>query len=80
MVATARSRARYLSGALAPIAAVGLVLTVLTIAVIYRTEFRQESPLDIEDHGVRVNRALLWKSLVTSAAMIVSFFVGWPVP
>ena len=29
---------------------------------------------------MRVNRALLWKSLAVSAGMIVFFFAGWPVP
>jgi Na+/H+ antiporter NhaD/arsenite permease-like protein len=71
---------RAFAAALAPIAAVGLVITVLVIAVVYRHEFRQESELNVEHRAVRVNRALLWKSLLASAAMIVFFFVGWPVP
>jgi Na+/H+ antiporter NhaD/arsenite permease-like protein len=71
---------RAFAAALAPIAAVGLVITVLVIAVVYRQEFRQESELNVEHRAVRVNRALLWKSLLASAAMIVFFFVGWPVP
>ena len=29
---------------------------------------------------MRVNRVLMWKSLAVSAAMIVFFFAGWPVP
>jgi Na+/H+ antiporter NhaD/arsenite permease-like protein len=28
---------------------------------------------------LRLNRALLWKSLAVSAAMIGFFFTGWPV-
>ncbi len=68
------------AAALAPIAAVGLMLTVAVIALVYRQEFRQASELSVEHHAVRVNSALLWKSLLASAAMIVFFFVGWPVP
>ena len=71
---------RVFAGALAPIAAVGLALTVAVIAMVYRAEFRQESELAIAHHAVRLNRALLWKSVTTSVAMIVLFFVGWPVP
>src|ERR1039457_2153373 len=65
---------RAFAAALAPIAAVGLVITVLVIAVVYRHEFRQESELNVEHRAVRVNRALLGKSLLASAAMIVFFF------
>jgi Na+/H+ antiporter NhaD/arsenite permease-like protein len=71
---------RAFAAALTPVAAVGLVLTVLVIALVYRSEFRRESQLNLEHHPVRVHRALMWRSLVTSAAMIVFFFLGWPVP
>ena len=68
------------AAALAPIGAVGLVLTVLVIAIVYRDEFRQEGQLNMEHRAVRVNRPLMWKSLLASVAMIVFFFLGWPVP
>jgi Na+/H+ antiporter NhaD/arsenite permease-like protein len=68
------------AGALAPVAAVGLVLTVAVIALVYRGEFRMENELEMEYRPVRVNRVLMIKSLAVSAAMIVCFFVGWPVP
>jgi Na+/H+ antiporter NhaD/arsenite permease-like protein len=71
---------RAFAAALAPVAAVGLVLTVAVIAVVYRKEFRREEALRLEHPPVRVHRALLWKSLAISAAMIVLFFAGWPVP
>jgi Na+/H+ antiporter NhaD/arsenite permease-like protein len=71
---------RAFAAAMAPIAAVGLALTVLAIALVYRHEFRQESKLEVEHREVRVHRVLLWKSLAASAAMIVFFFLGWPVP
>jgi Na+/H+ antiporter NhaD/arsenite permease-like protein len=71
---------RAFSAALAPIAAAGLLLTVLVIALVYRSEFRSGARFEPEHRVVRVHRALLWKSLATSAAMIVLFFAGWPVP
>jgi Na+/H+ antiporter NhaD/arsenite permease-like protein len=71
---------RAFTAALAPIAAVGLVLTVAVIALVYRREFREEQPLPIEHRTVRVNRVLLWKSLAVSLAMMVFFFAGSPVP
>ena len=71
---------RTFAAALAPTAVVGLVLTMIVIAIVYRQEFRQESPMTVEHRAVRVNRALLWKSVAASVAMIVFFFAGWPVP
>jgi len=71
---------RAFTAALAPVGAVGLVCVVMVIAVLYRNEFRQEQILRLEHRPVRVHRALLWKSVLASAAMIVFFFAGWPVP
>ena len=71
---------RAFAAALAPVAAVGLVLAVAVIAVVYREEFRVEGMLRTEHRAVRVNRPLLWKSVAASVAMIVFFFAGWPVP
>jgi Na+/H+ antiporter NhaD/arsenite permease-like protein len=70
---------RAFAGALAPVAAIGLVLTVAVIAVVYRAEFRLENELRLEHKPMRVHRALLWKSAIASAAMIVLFFAGLPV-
>jgi Na+/H+ antiporter NhaD/arsenite permease-like protein len=71
---------RTFAGALAPIAGVGLVLVVAVIGILYRAEFRQEQKLELEHRATRINRALLWKSIIASAAMIFFFFAGWPVP
>lgn len=71
---------RAFTAALAPIAAVGLVLTVGVLALIYRGEFRQENDLALEHRTPRIHRVLLWKSVAASAAMIALFFAGWPVP
>ncbi len=66
--------------ALAPVAAIGLVLAVLVIMALYWREFRVEERVEIEHPRVRVHRPLMWKSILTSLAMIVLFFAGLPVP
>ena len=71
---------RTFAAALTPVAAIGLVLTIAILAFIYRSEFRDEKPLPSEHYPVRVHWAVLWKSVIVSAAMIVFFFLGWPVP
>jgi Na+/H+ antiporter NhaD/arsenite permease-like protein len=71
---------RTFAAELAPVALVGLLLTVAVIGVIYRREFRLQDKVTLEPRQVRVNRGLLWKSLAASAGMIVFFFAGWPVP
>jgi Na+/H+ antiporter NhaD/arsenite permease-like protein len=71
---------RTFAAALAPIAGLGLVLTVVVIAALYRKEFRQAGTLEVEHVTVRIHRALLWKSIAVSAAMIAAFFAGLPVP
>ncbi|MGB7620941.1 MAG: anion transporter [Terriglobia bacterium] len=70
---------RAFAATLAPVAAIGLVLTVLLIALVYRKEFTRAHPVDIPKPRVRVNRVLLWKSVIAAGAMIVLFFAGWPV-
>jgi Na+/H+ antiporter NhaD/arsenite permease-like protein len=71
---------RVFAASLAPIAAVGLVLTVAVIALLYREEFRAGKDLHAAHRSVRVNRVLLWKAVAVTVAMIVFFFAGWPVP
>jgi Na+/H+ antiporter NhaD/arsenite permease-like protein len=68
------------TASLAPIAAAGLVLTVLVIAAAYQKEFRARVPIDVEHRPVRLYRPLLWKSISVSGAMIALFFAGLPVP
>jgi Na+/H+ antiporter NhaD/arsenite permease-like protein len=70
---------RVFAAALAPVAAIGLVLTVAVIALVYRREFRDENRIEIVHKPVRVHRALLWKSVAAAAAMIGFFFAGVPV-
>jgi Na+/H+ antiporter NhaD/arsenite permease-like protein len=50
------------------------------LAAVNWSEFRVENAVQPEHPRVQVNRVLLWKSLIVSAAMIVFFFLGWPVP
>jgi Na+/H+ antiporter NhaD/arsenite permease-like protein len=71
---------RAFAAALAPIAAVGMLLTIAVLALVYREEFRAETRLIAPARPVRVNRFLMWKSLIVSAGMIVFFFAGRPVP
>jgi len=70
---------RQFAAALAPVGAVGLILTVVVIAVVYRREFVEEKPLPLEYRIPRVNRILLWKSLTISVGMVFIFFAGLPV-
>jgi len=73
-------RYREFALALSPVAAAGLVVAFAVIAIIYRGEFGRTDRVEVGRRHIRVNRLLMWKSLVASAAMIVLFFVGWPVP
>jgi Na+/H+ antiporter NhaD/arsenite permease-like protein len=71
---------RVFAASLAPVAALGLVLTVAVIALVYRSEFREEAPLAVEQQKPRVNTVLLWKAVAIALAMVVCFFGGLPVP
>jgi Na+/H+ antiporter NhaD/arsenite permease-like protein len=71
---------RDFASALSPVAVVGLLITFAVIALIYRREFSHAERVDLERRRIRVDRILMWKSLVASAAMILLFFIGWPVP
>jgi Na+/H+ antiporter NhaD/arsenite permease-like protein len=71
---------RTFTAALAPVAAVGLVLCTALTAGVYRKEFRKAARVEIAHRPVRVNRVLMWKALAASLGMIVFFFLGWPVP
>ena len=71
---------REFVAAMSPVAAAGLAVTFGMIAVLYRGEFARSPRVELVPRRLRVNRVLMWKSVVASAAMIVFFFVGWPVP
>ena len=71
---------RHFLAALAPVAAVGLILAVAMIFAVYRGEFATGEIVTVKKRGVEVDRGLMWKSLAVALAMIVMFFAGWPVP
>src|SRR5580704_12904999 len=60
---------RAFAAALAPIAAAGLVALIALLWFVYGRELLQQADgMVIEHHSVTVDRMLLWKSLVASAA------------
>jgi Na+/H+ antiporter NhaD/arsenite permease-like protein len=64
---------------LAPVAAIGLVITAVLIALVYRREFFtrerfEKSPLPAHYHG-----PLLLKTVAVLVVMVVLFFIGQPV-
>jgi len=71
---------RQFLATLAPVAAFGLVLTVLAIRFAYRREFASSVRVQVAAKPVHVDRGLMWKSILISLGMIVMFFAGWPVP
>jgi Na+/H+ antiporter NhaD/arsenite permease-like protein len=71
---------RSFAAALAPVALVGLVLTVLAVFFSYRREFVTPGVVNVEKRALPMDRGLMWKSLAIALAMILMFFVGWPVP
>jgi Na+/H+ antiporter NhaD/arsenite permease-like protein/predicted MFS family arabinose efflux permease len=68
------------AAALWPVAAVGLILTALFIALIYRREFmtRERLPAVVVSPA-RYHGPLVIKSVLVAAAMVVLFFAGQPV-
>jgi Na+/H+ antiporter NhaD/arsenite permease-like protein len=67
---------RQFVGCLAPVALAGLVLAVLVIFLAYRGEFASRQHVNVARRSVRVDRWLMWKSIIASLAMIVMFFAG----
>lgn len=75
------------AAALAPVALIGLALVVVTVALVFRSEFfgnavALSSPIAHVPHvgrAVRIHKALVAKSLLVTAAMIAAFFAGVPV-
>jgi Na+/H+ antiporter NhaD/arsenite permease-like protein len=64
------------AAALSPIAAIGLILTVLVIALAYRSEFWTQDRLIDHLPATHANRALMIKSVLISLTMVVAFFFG----
>jgi len=63
--------------ALAPIAAVGLVITAALIALVYWSEFTGDTRLEApRPRGVVVNRVLVIRAVAATLVMIALFFFG----
>jgi Na+/H+ antiporter NhaD/arsenite permease-like protein len=70
---------RTFAAALAPVALFALVATWVIIWAAFRSEFDTRFLEVPPDQRLRLNRPLLWKSLVVGAGMVVFFFGGTPV-
>jgi Na+/H+ antiporter NhaD/arsenite permease-like protein len=65
--------------ALAPVAALGVVVCIAILAWLYRSEFRGTPSVEIAHRAVSVDRGLMLKSLLVALGMVVFFFLGWPI-
>jgi Na+/H+ antiporter NhaD/arsenite permease-like protein len=63
---------------LSPIAAIGLLLTLVLIAFVYRAEFRTRERLLAEPQPARPNLPIVAKSCAVSLAMVGAFLTGLP--
>jgi Na+/H+ antiporter NhaD/arsenite permease-like protein len=66
------------SAALWPVAATGLALTVLLIALLFPREFWTRERLQGQPESVRVDPPLMIKSLLVMLAMVACYFAGSP--
>lgn len=64
---------------LAPISAIGLVLVLALLAVVYGGEFFTDEQFNIETKMPRYHGPLVVKTILVVAVMIVLFFLGQPV-
>jgi Na+/H+ antiporter NhaD/arsenite permease-like protein len=67
------------AAALAPVALGGLLLVFALIALLHPREFFTATRLQAEHRPARAHRALAWKAVLVTAAMVVLFFAGVPV-
>ena len=63
---------------LAPVALVGLLLTVALIALVYHREFAAGVRLHAALPAPRANRFLVWRALLATLVMMALFFAGQP--
>jgi Na+/H+ antiporter NhaD/arsenite permease-like protein len=66
------------AAALAPVAAAGLVVVILLLALVWRREFLSSARLEGVVTRLRWNRGLLVESLVVLLGMVAFFFLGSP--
>ena len=62
--------------ALEPVALVGLVITVALVALFHREEFTAGGRVTAVRPNIRVNRVLVARALLATAAMVALFFAG----
>ncbi len=62
---------------LAPVAAIGLVLTVLVIGALWWREFFAGDRLSAEAPPMRAHRGVMLKTLAVTAALVVALFAGF---
>jgi Na+/H+ antiporter NhaD/arsenite permease-like protein len=81
MIIGAVSRIPYttFAAALAPVAAVGLVLVIVLLAALWWGEFRRAAPLVAKPKPPRLHKWQLAKAVAVTLGVIVAFFVGVPV-
>jgi len=71
---------RSFAAALAPIAVLGVLLTILVIALAYRREILTTASLPLADAPARYHRMLTLKAVLVTLSMVVAFFLGQPPP
>jgi Na+/H+ antiporter NhaD/arsenite permease-like protein len=67
------------TAALAPVAAIGLVVVILVVAVVYRDGFRRAESGDTASLKVRLHRGQATKAIIVTLGLIVAFFARIPV-
>ena len=69
----------HFTATLAPVALIGLVITVALISLVHRREFTAGPRLTAAEFPpVHAHRALIWRALTASAVLGVLFFAGCP--
>jgi Na+/H+ antiporter NhaD/arsenite permease-like protein len=66
------------AAALTPVAAAGLVVTVLLLVLLHRDEFRAGTRFEPRTPRLRANRVLVWRALLATALVVALFFAGTP--
>ena len=81
MIVGAVSRIPYVefAAALAPVAAVGLVVVIVVLATLWWREFRQATELTAKPPPARVHKAQLVKAVLVTFGVIAAFFASVPV-
>ncbi|MGA2109011.1 MAG: anion transporter [Syntrophorhabdales bacterium] len=68
---------RTFAAALAPVAFLGLVFTVLLLYLVYHREFTSRFSADTVERERVANPGLMWRTVIAAAVMLALFFAGW---